>query len=192
MGHLTAARAIAGVAHSGQKRKDGEDYIAHPLRVSGKLLAAGCSEHLVVAGVLHDVLEDSDWTPDQLLGAGLPPNVVHLVEAVTKDEDDAYADFIDRVSTDPRASVLKLADISDNYPSAPGRLKGRYQKAADVLRWTLADAGRTWPDFAGLPVLGQRGSWEPGWTPDPYEDGITEAVRVANRNRDHSLVKRPL
>jgi len=101
---------IALKAYVGQKDKAGETYILHPLRIMSKVSSA---EEKSVA-LLHDVIEDSDITAEDLLSFGIPAEVVSAVQALTKLEDESYEDFITRVKTNPLATKVKIADIEDN------------------------------------------------------------------------------
>ena len=80
MSTLERAIEIAREAHKGQLDKAGCEYIGHPLRV----MAAGRSPEEKIAGVLHDVVEDSDWTFEQLEAEGFPSSVIEALRCVTK------------------------------------------------------------------------------------------------------------
>ena len=101
---------IALKAYSGQKDKAGKTYILHPLRVMAKMET---EEEMSVA-ILHDVIEDSDYTADDLLNEGIPSNVVEAVQLLSKEEGENYDQFVDRVLTNSLASKVKKADIEDN------------------------------------------------------------------------------
>jgi len=101
---------IALKAYSGQKDKAGRAYILHPLRIMSKVQT---EEEMAVA-LLHDVIEDSDYTADDLLGEGIPPNVVEAVLVLTRGDGESYVEFIDRVLKNPLATKIKIADIEDN------------------------------------------------------------------------------
>ena len=114
---LMKAIEIAGAVHKGQKDKAGLPYIFHPLRVSGKIAARGFSEDAQVAGILHDVLEDSNLiSADVLLGEGIPESVIALLIIATRGETETYAEYIQRIvdSNNMEAIALKMADILDN------------------------------------------------------------------------------
>jgi (p)ppGpp synthase/HD superfamily hydrolase len=81
---LTRAFAVAGEAHRGQQRKDGRPYIEHPTQVAQLLAEAGAGEEILVAAILHDAVEDSELTVDQLR-ADFGDGVASLVEALTDD-----------------------------------------------------------------------------------------------------------
>lgn len=101
---------IALKAYSGQKDKAGQPYILHPLRIMAKMET---EEEMSVA-ILHDVIEDSDYTADDLLNEGIPSNVVEAVQLLSKLECENYDQFVDRVLTNSLASKVKKADIEDN------------------------------------------------------------------------------
>jgi hypothetical protein len=102
--------AVALEAYRGQVDKAGEPYILHPMRVMAKM---DTNEERAVA-LLHDVIEDSDYTADMLLDAGIPQAAVQAVEALTKLDGETYEGFIERLKGNPLASRVKVADIEDN------------------------------------------------------------------------------
>jgi len=101
---------IALKAYSGQKDKAGKTYILHPLRIMAKMET---EEEMAVA-LLHDVIEDSDYTSDDLLSEGIPSAIVEAVQLLSKVGNESYDQFVDRVSENPLASKIKIADIEDN------------------------------------------------------------------------------
>ena len=108
---LDRAKEIARAAHEGQVDKAGKPYIEHPLRV----MKMGKSMEEKIAGVLHDVVEDSDWTFEMLEKEGIPKDVMDALRCVTKlSEDEDYDHFIARVKTNPLAIKVKLNDLKDN------------------------------------------------------------------------------
>lgn len=111
MSTLERAIEIAAEAHCGQVDKAGNDYIGHPLRV----MAAGKTTDERIVGVLHDVIEDSDWTFEMLAAEGFSDEVIEALKCVTKLSDsEPYDKFIARVKTNPLAVAVKLNDLSDN------------------------------------------------------------------------------
>lgn len=111
MSTLERAIGIARQAHAGQVDKGGADYIGHPLRV----MERGENEEQKIVGVLHDVVEDSDWTFEMLEEEGFTPDIIEALKCLTKvSEDENYDDFIARVMTNPLAVKIKLYDIEDN------------------------------------------------------------------------------
>ena len=108
---LERAIEIARQAHVGQVDKGGADYIGHPLRV----MEMGRTEEEKIVGVLHDVVEDSDWTFEMLEEEGFAPEIIEALRCLTKlSEDENYDDFIARVMTNPLAVKIKLYDLEDN------------------------------------------------------------------------------
>lgn len=111
MSTLERAIEIATEAHRGQFDKAGNDYIQHPLRV----MAAGKTTDEKIVGVLHDVIEDTDWTFEELAAEGFSSEVIEALRCVTKlSENEPYDNFIARVKANPLAVAVKLNDLSDN------------------------------------------------------------------------------
>lgn len=104
------ALAIAKDAHKGQVDKAGMDYIQHPLFVAS--LVEG--ELAKTVALLHDVVEDSDWTLGDLRKEGLPEEVVQAVGIITKKRNENYEEYILRVKQNPLARQVKLADLYHN------------------------------------------------------------------------------
>ena len=111
MGTLERAIEIATEAHRGQLDKAGNEYIGHPLRV----MAMGQSVEEKIVGVLHDVVEDSVWTFEQLAAEGFSAEIVEALRCVTKlSENEPYDKFISRIKGNPLAVAVKLNDLTDN------------------------------------------------------------------------------
>ena len=111
MSTLEKAIEIATEAHQGQFDKAGRDYIGHPLRV----MEMGKTEEERIVGVLHDVIEDTDWTFEKLAEEGFSDEVIAALRCVTKiSENENYDDFIDRVKKNPLAVAVKINDLTDN------------------------------------------------------------------------------
>lgn len=107
---LDDAIQLARRAHEGQLDKAGRPYIAHPLRVMGYVKG----EHERMTAVLHDVVEDTEVTLDDLSAAGCPADVLDAVAAISKHPGEPQADYLTRVMANPMALVVKRADIADN------------------------------------------------------------------------------
>lgn len=111
MSTLERAIQIATEAHKGQLDKAGREYIGHPIRV----MEMGKTEDEKIVGVLHDVIEDTDWTFERLEAEGFSPEVIAALRCVTKtSENENYDDFIDRVKKNPLAVAVKINDLTDN------------------------------------------------------------------------------
>lgn len=109
---VALAEKLARYYHSGQVDRLGEPYIEHPRAVAG--LLAGGPESLQAAAWLHDVLEHTEATTADLMVAGVPPEVVRLVEVLTRRPGEDYLAFIGRVCADPAAVRVKIADALHN------------------------------------------------------------------------------
>lgn len=110
MSSLERAIAIAAEAHAGQVDKAGHPYILHPLRVM--LHVEG--DYAQMAAVLHDVVEDTSVTLDQLVNEGFPQAVVAAVDALTKRPGETKLMAAERAAKNAIARVVKLADNADN------------------------------------------------------------------------------
>lgn len=111
MSTLERAIQIATEAHKGQLDKAGKDYIGHPLRV----MEMGRTEEEKIVGVLHDVVEDGDWTFEALEAEGFSKEVISALRCVTKtSENENYDEFIERVKKNPLAVAVKINDLTDN------------------------------------------------------------------------------
>lgn len=110
MADLQRALTIALEAHRDQTRRNGTPYVLHPLRV----MLSFEDETRRMIGVLHDVVEDSEWSLEDLREEGFSAEVVAAVDALTKREGEDYQDYLDRLGPDPLARDVKLADLRDN------------------------------------------------------------------------------
>ena len=136
---LERAIAIAAEAHAGQKDRGGAPYILHPIR----LMIQMDSEDAMMASVLHDVVENSVWTLDDLRKEGFSNEVLNAVDCLTHrdEEGEGYWDYIQRVGSDSIAVKIKHSDLVDNLN--PARLNevsekdekrfDRYRKAQKML-----------------------------------------------------------
>ena len=110
MHFLEKALNIAVTQHAGQTDKAGKPYILHPLRVMMNME----NDEEMAAAVLHDVIEDTSISAEDLLDNGIPEKVVEIVKTVTKREGESYDDFISRISAYEPAVRVKISDIRDN------------------------------------------------------------------------------
>ena len=107
---LGRAVAIAAAAYQNQVDKANAPYILHPLR----LMLRGQTPLEQIVAVLHDVVEDSDWTLKQLAAEGFPTEAIAALDCLTRRTDESYDEFIDRVLTNPLAARVKRYDLEDN------------------------------------------------------------------------------
>ena len=121
---LRRAWEVGAAAHAGQTRKSGEPYITHPVAVAGILAELGLDVEALVAAILHDTIEDTPLTHDELAGQ-FGQTVAELVEGVTKldklrfrDRQEAAAESFRKMllamSRDLRVIMIKLADRLHN------------------------------------------------------------------------------
>jgi (p)ppGpp synthase/HD superfamily hydrolase len=141
---LADVDALAAEAHAGQFDKVGAPYIGHVRAVAAGVAPFGVG--LQMAGLLHDVLEDTPMTADDLLRAGVPFSVVATVRRVTRLPGVSYPEMLRQVVTDHAATLLKISDNAHNShpdraaalaPADRERLAERYRSARAVL-WPAA------------------------------------------------------
>jgi len=111
MATLQRAIEIAVEAHKGQTDRVGVPYVAHLFSVMDR----GKTLEEKIVGVLHDLVEDTSWTLDDLRSEGFTENIIEAVRCITKvtDEED-YDEYIARVKSNPLAVRVKLNDLLDN------------------------------------------------------------------------------
>lgn len=111
---VAKAMLIAFEAHRGVDRKNGEPYVNHVLRVAKRLQDAGFDSNVISVAVLHDAVEDSDLTLDDLRREGFNEQIVSGVDSVTKREGEEYPDAVKRAAAHPIGRLVKLSDNLDN------------------------------------------------------------------------------
>ena len=107
---LEKAISISLSAHCGKTDKGGNPYILHPLRI---MLSMDTNDEKIVA-LLHDVVEDSHITIQQLRDEKFSKKIVAAVSLLTKKEKQHYADYISAIKKNPLATKVKLTDLKDN------------------------------------------------------------------------------
>ena len=129
---------FACIAHDGQVDKVGEPYILHPIRV---MLSLNTDKERMTA-ILHDVVEDTNYTIEDVACIGVPFDVLDAVDAMTRRKGQTYEDYLKEVKENSLALTVKLADIRDNQ--SPIRLLqldtdkrqylvAKYKKAVEYL-----------------------------------------------------------
>lgn len=130
---LHLAAHAARIAHFGQVDKQGRDYCRFHVRpVVDRLRIFGADETAMAAGWLHHVIEDTDFTATTLRTAGIPEDVIEIVEVLTRRPDETYRDYIDRVADHPRAREVKLADNAVNLAGLDALAAMGPQQAAEA------------------------------------------------------------
>lgn len=107
---LERAIDIAVTHHRDKVDKGGNTYILHPLRMMCRMQ----TETEMIVAVLHDVVEDTDWTFEMLEAEGFTPVVIEALKCVTKRKGEDYDVFITRSLNNDIARKVKLADLEDN------------------------------------------------------------------------------
>ena len=107
---LEDAISLAAEAHAGQTDKAGAPYVLHLLRV----MQAQTTKEAMMVGVLHDLVEDTDFSFDDLRERGYPDEVIEALRHVTKQDGEPYQEFAERAGQHPVARQIKIADLEDN------------------------------------------------------------------------------
>lgn len=132
------AMICAFLAHGNKKDKEGAPYYRHPLNVARYLK----EKNEKIVAMLHDVLEDSSITEENLQAMGFSDEVITAVKALTRGKLQSYRSYLEQVCMNPLAKIVKLADIQDNINPdrlekldavTRTRLKNKYEKAIDFL-----------------------------------------------------------
>ena len=127
--------SIATNAHFGQRDRDGNAVILHPLVVGsmGKTDAEKC------VGFLHDVVEDTDWTFDDLRNEGLPEEIIEALQLLTHEEGTDYYEYVQRIidSKNQTAINVKLNDLHHNLARGKAfdipKLVAKHEKALAMI-----------------------------------------------------------
>lgn len=152
MDKVSEAKELAKKAHRTQVDKCGEPYINHPFTILAAVKGPNNFEEQIVA-VLHDVVEDTTVTLDDLRKRGYSNDVVAAIDAISKRKGETYWAYIDRVKVNDLARKVKLADLTHNsdlerlYKTGDKQfvtIAGRYAKAYFILReWEEAKNGNS-------------------------------------------------
>ena len=101
---------VISIVHAKQLDKGGQPYILHLVRVSQKQKTLRAK----VRALLHDIIEDSQTTYDELYDIGLDDSDIRIIKVLTKGEDEEYDQYIQRIAQEPDAIPIKIADLEDN------------------------------------------------------------------------------
>lgn len=146
---LEDALLTAGLWHYGQVDKGGEPYILHLISVMLRVHDAGGNEAALVVAILHDAVEDTALTLE-FIEQDFGPTVAEAVDALTRRKEETYKQYIVRVSQNPVARAVKIADLQDNLdPKRKANidiegssLERRYQEAVVTLIRAKAEGAR--------------------------------------------------
>lgn len=140
--NILSAYQLAARLHAGQKDKAGRPYIEHLAGVFMRTMRARGDRSQQIAALLHDALEDKKTTAEALLAAGVPAASVELVKIITRQPKQDYMEYLAVVKAEPRAALVKLADLSDNMDpkrlsaldaGLAERLSRKYQRAVEFM-----------------------------------------------------------
>lgn len=97
-------------AHKDQVDKSGIPYVYHPFHLAEQME----SEETVTVALLHDVVEDTDYTIEDIIAMGFPKPVTDALALMTHDKTVPYMDYVAKIKTNPIAKAVKLADLRHN------------------------------------------------------------------------------
>lgn len=97
-------------AHKNQTDKSGMPYVFHPFHLAEQMK----DEETIIAALLHDVVEDTDYTIADLEKMGFPDNVLEALELLTHNDDTPYMEYVAKIKDNPIAKAVKLADLDHN------------------------------------------------------------------------------
>ncbi len=122
-------------AHKDQVDKTGMPYVFHPFHLAEQMK----DEISVTCALLHDVVEDTDYTPDDLRSMGFPEEVLTVLALLTHDESVPYMTYVEALSKHPIARQVKLADLRHNsdlsrLDEVDERAKERQKKYRQAIR----------------------------------------------------------
>ncbi len=156
MALLDRAVEVAQKAHDGQKRESGEPYIIHPVEVAKMLFEMGMDPNTVIAGLLHDVVEDGDGITVDMLRQKFGSDIAEMVDGVTKLTKTGKSDIVSKeeaqaenlrkmflaIAKDVRVVIIKLADRLHNMRTleycTPEKQQRKAKETLDVYA-PLAD-----------------------------------------------------
>ncbi len=104
------ALKIAFDAHKNQTDKSGMPYIFHPFHLAEQMT----DESTTCVALLHDIVEDTDITFEQLVNEGFSKDIISALKLLTHDESVPYMDYIKEIKTNSIATTVKLADLKHN------------------------------------------------------------------------------
>ena len=131
------AMNIAYEAHKDQMDQSGVPYIFHPIHLAEQM----SDEATTIVALLHDVVEDTDMTFDQLAAMGFPTEVIEALKLLTHEKSVDYMDYVRAIKPNPIARAVKLADLAHNRDRSrldviderAAAWEDKYSKAAAIL-----------------------------------------------------------
>ena len=142
------ALKISFEAHKDQVDKCGIPYVYHPFHIAEQMT----DEITTCVALLHDIIEDTNTTMDNLRKAGFPDEVLEALELLTHKDNEPYYDYVNRLKDNPVSKAVKLADLShnmdlsrfDNLSARDYERKRKYERAVMLLKgWIRIDGIET-------------------------------------------------
>lgn len=124
-------------AHKDQTDKSGIPYVFHPIHLAEQMK----DEDTTVVALLHDVVGDTTYTPEDLAAMGFNDRVIAAIRLMTHDENIPYMEYVAKIKENPIAKAVKLADLAHNSDTtrldtvdakAAARIK-KYERAIELL-----------------------------------------------------------
>lgn len=134
MNTIDIALRIATTAHAGQTDRDGCPVILHPLAVG----LMGHTDEEKIAGFLHDVVEDTSYTFNDLLEDGIPTGIVNALRLLTYDHSTDYFEYVQNIidSGNPIAMQVKYNDLQHNFARGKAHpdLQAKHGRALEMVK----------------------------------------------------------
>lgn len=119
---------------NGKVDKGGAPYVGHLSRVASNLLEH-CSYKAYIVGLLHDILEDTDCTIEELREVGCDDEIIEAIKSVTRNKNEKYFDFIKRAKQNNIGKVVKIYDLMDNMNITRLSEFGDYEQKRLLKYW---------------------------------------------------------
>ena len=187
LSQIEIALEIARRAHKGQRDLDGKPVILHPLTVAMK----GNNEDEIVSGLLHDVVEDTGYSFDDLLNAGISVKVVDALRLLTHEKGTDYMDYVRRIadSHNPIAINVKCNDLEHNLERGRkgDHLKqvAKHSAAKEIIHRINGDEEAAWDLLMDDPKDGK--FWQAKFDFQVNEMSIDEATANAGITVDEYM-----
>lgn len=122
-------------AHKDQTDKSGIPYVFHPIHLAEQMK----DEDTTVVALLHDVVEDTTYTPEDLAAMGFNDRVIAAIRLMTHDENIPYMEYVAKIKENPIAKAVKLADLAHNsdttrLDTVDAKAAARVEKYAKAIR----------------------------------------------------------
>lgn len=135
--NIQRALTICKQAHANQTDKSGKPYYLHPVHVAEQMQ----DEATTIAALLHDVVEDTSVTLQDLQNEGFAPEIIEAIGLLTHKKEVPYFTYVENLKNNPIARAVKIADLTHNSDLSRLPLKTekdiarfeKYQKALQIL-----------------------------------------------------------